>query len=174
MWTPADSLGEQDFEDFKREFAKRCRFLVDESLGIEAARVIRSLGWNAAFAAELDLIGKDDTTVFSAAWSSDRVILTHDHDFLDDRRFPQNRNPGLVVLPGASGGAGPLEREVSRLLMIVAPYREPQRHTKILVGESGEWTIRRWVKYEGRHIVRRLRFDRDASIWERKGPPDGD
>lgn len=166
MWMPAHTLGDRELEDFRREFTKKCRFLVDESLGIEAARVIRSLGWNVAFASELGLIGKDDATVFSVAWSSDRVILTHDHDFLDDRRFPQHRNPGLIVLPGASGTSEPLEREVSRLLMIVAPFREPQRHTKILVGESGEWTVRKWMKDEGRHVVRRLRFDSDGSIWE--------
>jgi hypothetical protein len=42
--------------------------------------------------------------VFAAAWKQRRVILTHDRDFLDNRKFPPHRNPGVVVfVVGASG-----------------------------------------------------------------------
>ena len=82
----------------------RVRFLVDESLGIEAVRVLQTNGWNAKFVSDLGLVGKDDTMVFAAAWKQKRVILTHDRDFLDNRRFPPHRNPGVVVfVVGASG-----------------------------------------------------------------------
>jgi hypothetical protein len=32
-----------------------------------------------------------------------RILLTHDEDCWDDRRFPEHRNPGLVIVPGATG-----------------------------------------------------------------------
>jgi hypothetical protein len=31
------------------------------------------------------------------------VLLTHDHDFLDDARFSEHSNPGVIVLAGGSG-----------------------------------------------------------------------
>src|SRR5271166_4121989 len=83
---------------------QRVRFLVDESLGRDAARVLRENGWNAKFVSDLRLLGKDDTVVFAEAWKQKRVILTHDRDFLDNRKFPPHRNPGVVVfVVGASG-----------------------------------------------------------------------
>jgi predicted nuclease of predicted toxin-antitoxin system len=88
-----------------RERTQRApRFLVDESLGSDAARLLRDRDWNAKCVEELGLRGKADEAVFAAAWKQRRVILTHDRDFLDNRRFPPNRNPGVVVfVVGASG-----------------------------------------------------------------------
>ena len=83
---------------------QRVRFLVDENLGTDAARVLRENGWNAKSVSDLRLVGKDDQAVFGAAWKQKRVVLTHDRDFLDNRRFPVHRNPGIVVfVVGASG-----------------------------------------------------------------------
>jgi predicted nuclease of predicted toxin-antitoxin system len=88
----------------RRNGQVRVRFLVDESLGVDAVRVLQETGWNAKFVADLGLAGKDDTMVFAAAWKQRRVILTHDRDFLDNRNFPPHRNPGVVVfVVGASG-----------------------------------------------------------------------
>jgi hypothetical protein len=42
--------------------------------------------------------------VFVAAWKDKRVVITHDADFLDNKRFPPNRNPGVVLIrPGSEG-----------------------------------------------------------------------
>jgi predicted nuclease of predicted toxin-antitoxin system len=99
-WIPLEVTNERISSATKR----RVRFLVDESLGVEAARVLREHGWNAKFVSDLQLIGKDDRTVFAMAWRERRVILTHDRDFLDNRKFPPHRNPGVVVfVVGASG-----------------------------------------------------------------------
>jgi|HubBroStandDraft_6_1064221.scaffolds.fasta_scaffold108875_1 hypothetical protein len=45
-------------------------------------------------------------------------LLTHNVDFLDDRKFPpdRNRNPGAIVLPGASGGDSILIRAIGQAL----------------------------------------------------------
>jgi predicted nuclease of predicted toxin-antitoxin system len=76
----------------------KARFLVDESAGPALADEIRRRGWNATYIGELELEGHPDETIFSRAWQEDRVLLTHDQDFLDDHRFPPHRNPGLALL----------------------------------------------------------------------------
>ena len=90
-------------------FRKKARFLVDESLGDGVARVLRDLGWNTVFGPNVGLARHSDEDVFAYAWRKHRVLLTHDRDFLDDRRFPSHRNPGVVVLPGGSGPARGVE-----------------------------------------------------------------
>jgi predicted nuclease of predicted toxin-antitoxin system len=85
------------------EFRKKNRILVDESLGVEVAVYLREKGYNALFVGEAGLAGRGDEDVFAFAWRERRMLWTHDRDFLDDARFPEHRNPGIVVLPGAGG-----------------------------------------------------------------------
>ncbi len=101
-WKRLPPVTDEQSRDFNR-FKKKARFLVDESLGEAVARVLREDGWNVEFAQEIGLGGRSDEDLFGHAWKEGRVLLTHDHDFLDDRRFPPHRNPGVIVLPGASG-----------------------------------------------------------------------
>src|ERR1039458_4011072 len=46
---------------------------------------------------------RGDEEGLAYAWQRDRVLLTHDDDFLDVRRHPWETNPGVVVMPGGSG-----------------------------------------------------------------------
>jgi predicted nuclease of predicted toxin-antitoxin system len=86
------------------EFRGRARFLVDESMGKGVAELLRENDYNTRYVEEMGLVGRDDEDVFSAAWREERIIVTHDPDFLDNRRFPNHRNPGVVLVrPGSSG-----------------------------------------------------------------------
>jgi predicted nuclease of predicted toxin-antitoxin system len=51
---------------------------------------------------DVGLSGRSGEEVLAFAWEEQRILLTHDFDFLDDSRFPFQRNPGLVVLPGGT------------------------------------------------------------------------
>jgi predicted nuclease of predicted toxin-antitoxin system len=164
-WVEID-IDEKEATDFSRRFKKKARFLVDESLGVEAARVIRAEGWNAIFVSEVGLAGHPDENVFAYAWRDDRVLLTHDHDFLDDRAFPPHRNPGLVVLPGASGPTDILERELARVLVSVGRHREAYRGYKIHIRDDGTWSIRDAYTPAGARHARLLRFERGGPIFE--------
>src|SRR5438132_438714 len=101
-WRAIPDPSKQELRELNR-MRKKARFLVDENLGEEVAQVLRAEGFNSQFVSEAGLRRHDDTDVFAYALRTDRVLLTHDPDFLDDRKYPQNRNPGLVVLPGGSG-----------------------------------------------------------------------
>ena len=118
-------------------FRKNTRFLVDESLGEDVARVLRELGWNAVYGPDVGLKRRSDEDVLAHAWREQRVLLTHDKDFLDDRRFPPHRNPGVVILPGASGADEALVDGLRAILSIIAPYRKAFRRFKIEVTEGG-------------------------------------
>lgn len=85
------------------ELKRKTRFLIDEGLGPEVAEYLRSKGYNAAFVGEAKLTGHSDEDVFGYAWRERQVLLTHDHDFLDDARFSEHSNPGVIVLAGGSG-----------------------------------------------------------------------
>jgi predicted nuclease of predicted toxin-antitoxin system len=114
-------IREEDVRRFVATFEGKAKFLVDESFGVEAARVIRDLGWDAEFVCDVALGGRPDEDVMAYAQRERRIILTHDRDFLDDRRFPPHRIPGVIVLPGANGGTEILDRELARLLITIGP-----------------------------------------------------
>jgi len=42
-------VGKDHFSDVKKNFESAARFLVDESVGIAAARLIRNRGWNVRY-----------------------------------------------------------------------------------------------------------------------------
>jgi predicted nuclease of predicted toxin-antitoxin system len=166
MWKPFREITDEEIKDFTRHYSKKARFLIDESLGVEAARILSNYGWNAVFVADVGLTGHSDEDIYAFAWRDNRIILTHDRDFLDDGRFPPNRNPGLIVLPGGSGSTPGLERELARVMLIVAPYRESSRYMKVEVSEESQWSIRAWDREGGRHLSRRLKFGPHGEIWE--------
>ena len=93
-------ISERDSKEFAASFKKKARFLVDECLGPEVAEVLRSNKWNAVFVGEVGLVHHPDENVLAVAWRDNRILLTHDRDFLDDRRFPCHRTTSPEVLPG--------------------------------------------------------------------------
>jgi uncharacterized protein with PIN domain len=75
-WKRIDhDFSDESFAAFERDFKRKARFLIDESLGVEAARAIRGWGWNVVYVGEVGLGGKSDEDVFAFAWSDDRIIL---------------------------------------------------------------------------------------------------
>ena len=106
---------------FQRQFASKARFLIDESVGMEAARLIRDRGWNVCYVDDVGLSERSDEEVFAFAWKEQRILLTYDFDFLDDSRFPFNRNPGLVVLPRATDSRLGLADAINSVLALIGP-----------------------------------------------------
>jgi predicted nuclease of predicted toxin-antitoxin system len=166
MWHRLPDLSNEESLDFEREFKKKARFLVDENMGNDVAVLLRDFKYNATFVGDVGLIGCADETVFAYAWKDKRILLTHDADFLDDKKFPFHRNPGVIVLPGAEGD-GTLEPAIADLLRIVAPYESAHIGAKITVTQDRVWTIRGFIKREGRHIEKRIRLEKsgEASEW---------
>ena len=134
--------------DFQREFESKARFLIDESVGMEVARWIRDRGWNVCYVDDVGLLGRSDEEVLAFAWKEQRILLTHDFDFLDDSRFPFNRNPGLVVLPRATDSRLGLADAIDGVLALIGPILRPIAAIrfalpKTVFGRSGVSTQRK-------------------------------
>src|SRR5580658_685535 len=85
------------------EWQRKTRFLVDENLDPEVTAYLREKGHDAISVEEAGLKGRSDEDVFASAWRERRILLTLDHDYQDDQRFPEHRNPGVVILSGGGG-----------------------------------------------------------------------
>jgi len=140
-WRRLSDLSKEERSDWRR--AKRTKFLVDENLGFGTTEALRDyFGFNVKDVSEVGLTGKDDTTVFQYAWKTGRVLLTHDDGFLNDRRFPQHSNPGVVVLPGGTGDENALVTALFWCMQIVGRHPEWWKGSKVVFGSKGEVKIR--------------------------------
>jgi len=87
---------------------------------------------------DVDLAGRDDTEVYAYAWRENRVQLTHDGDFLDDKKFPQHCNPGVIVLPGGGGDQAALRVGLEMALRFFGRTKEALwRKTKSTISGAG-------------------------------------
>ena len=161
-WRPLDSPSQ-----LGSEFRRKTRFLVDEDVGIEIAQFLRQRHYNAIFVGDVGLAGRDDTEVYGYAWREKRVLLTHDHDFLDDKKFPEHRNPGVVVLPGGGGDQQALAEGLVIALRVFGTTAALWRKTKSTISASGEMTIHTRNFATGKIETSRFRLTRtDIEIWE--------
>jgi predicted nuclease of predicted toxin-antitoxin system len=141
--------------------AKRTKFFVDESLGPEATSFLREKKLNVKDVFEEGLIGRPDEDVMAFAWRNKRVLLTHDRDFLDNQRFPEHRNPGVIVLPGGAGDQSAMGHGIARVISVFSKDPEAWRHKKIVVTTDeiqirgpGPMTQRFRLAKDGRVFVR--------------------
>jgi predicted nuclease of predicted toxin-antitoxin system len=132
---------------------------------VEAARVISEHSLDAVYVGDIGLAGKSDEDVAGYAKREGRIILTHDRDFLDDRRFPMDQNPGVIVLPGASGTTPALEMELARVVVTIGQYGPAYVGYKIRIREDGTWQIRD-RESSSRKEARLIKFGSDGEIWE--------
>jgi|SRR5262245_20221570 len=148
------------------DFGKQTTFLADESVDPAISGFLRRKGWNVKTVSDIGLCGQDDEAVLAAAYRDDRVLLTHDRDFLDDRKFPPHRNPGVAVLPEGGQDFGALSTAVHYMLILVGSHREFFQATKLEFLADGSLIVKR--RRRGRDRRTRYRFTRHgpAEIWE--------
>jgi predicted nuclease of predicted toxin-antitoxin system len=168
MWRPLEDVPKKLFDEVAARIAGRAKFLVDESLGEAVARVISDVGYNVRFGPDVGLAGRSDEEVFAYAWKKGRVLLTHDRDFLDDRRFPFHRNPGVIVLPGGHGTHHNLIGALREVLHLFGNYCNLFPNAKIEVSNENAWSVRHFVKKDGAIYKLRLNFgDREnVKVWD--------
>jgi hypothetical protein len=89
------------------------RVYVDANLPLGVVSFMRhTLAWDVLFVLEHDDLRRaPDRTHFERALDLGRTLITLDHDFFDDRRFPPALSPGVVVC------SAPTEPALCRLLV---------------------------------------------------------
>jgi hypothetical protein len=82
-----------------RELADAPRVYVDANVPAGVVGVMRrDLHWDVLYVMEHDDLRRaPDLEHFRRALDFGRTLITLDHDFLDDRRFPPEHSPGVVV-----------------------------------------------------------------------------
>ncbi len=168
-WKPI-IVSKEEEAAFIRTFSKKARFLLDEDIDPTLAPTLRNLGWNVRTVAEADLRGHPDESVLAYAKREDRVLLTHDDGYLDDRRHPPHRNPGVIVIPQEETAA---IAALSSVLPIVGHFREIFRGDKIQVDADGTIKIKS-TDEAGTRKTTRYKYSRGdhALRWE-EGAEDG-
>jgi predicted nuclease of predicted toxin-antitoxin system len=163
-WTKLGLPTEDEMRRMDAEYRGRVRFLVDESMGEQVAQILRSEGFNVRYAGDVGLIGRSDEDVFAEAWRDNRVIITHDPDFLDNSRFPPHRNPGVVLIrPGSSGRDNRgLQVCLIKTTLIAADHATWYRGKKLDYSSEEMLTI---ISGDGRRQIRWAR-NSDPMIWE--------
>jgi len=164
-WCPLDN---PDADEIGPEFTRRTRFLIDESLGVDVARYLCEKGYNVEFVSDVGLGGHSDEDVFAYAWREKRMLWTHDRDFLDDTRFPEHRNPGVVVLPGGDGDNQAIAVGIATALRVFGAAPSIWEKTKSAISRTGEMTIRRRKFDTGKIETTRYRMTGKgyAEIWK--------
>lgn len=96
------------------------RLYVDANMPAGLVGFMRErLGWDALFVIEHDDLRRArDSEHYQLARRLGRTLITLDHDYLDDRRFPPEASGGVLVLtaPGEKGLAVLLKRLDQELL----------------------------------------------------------
>ena len=95
------------------ELAATPRVYVDANVPFGLVSFMRhTLSWDVLFVLEHDDLRRaPDVTHFQRALDLGRTLITLDHDFFDDRRFPLASSPGVVVC------SAPNEAALRRLLV---------------------------------------------------------
>jgi len=111
------------------------RAKLDENMPVEAARLLRELGWDAVTVHDEGMAGAHDDAVSSACRAEDRVLFSLDLDFADIRRYPPETHSGIVVLRPKD----PDRENVLALLTSAAPAlaREPVNKRLWIVEPGG-------------------------------------
>jgi len=161
------TISNEEANALMRGFPTVCRFLVDATLGRGFALALRSLGYDATDAFALKLDRRTNEDVYAAAWKQHRMLLTQNRAFLDERRFPGNCNPGLVVLPPNSNDA--LVSALMSALSVVVQGRRVLPGVKILVGENGRLTVTSYNRTTGveERTYYKLRMAGPPLVWHR-------
>jgi len=166
-WTTIPDISKPEEAAFLRENKKKARFLVDQNVDTAVADLLRDSGWNAQHVTQIGLAGQPDENILAHAQRDDRILLTHDPDFLDDRSFPPHRNPGVIVLPGAQGNRRAILDAMRDVLPVVGAFRELWRASKTVIAQEGTWTVTTFDHDVGRVTKTRYRFpkNRRAEQW---------
>jgi len=166
-WERLYQPNKEESRELEQELGGKAQFLVDENIHEIVTEILRKKGWNAISVTEVNLAGHSDEDVLAYAWREDQILLTQDHNFLDDRRFPEHRNPGIIILPSEPVGSSKFARPLLQALNIIGSFRKLYRGAKIVFTRENELSIINRDRDNGamRKVRYRLGTGTDVYIW---------
>jgi predicted nuclease of predicted toxin-antitoxin system len=168
-WKPI-KVTKEEMGAFQRSFKKKARFLLDENLDPALAERLRGLDWKVETVEDVGLKGRPDEDILAYAQRENRILITNDRDFRNERRFPPHRNPGVVIIPQDLSQAA---RSLGTVLPIVGEYRELFQSDIVEVNSEGTISVRS-TKSDGRRTTSRYRYSSGPYALEWEEEPDGE
>lgn len=149
-WKKLESPGSDEWKGFLADFEKKSgfkftkhpRYFVDENLGAGTTDFLRQLKAKVTDVWEEGLVGKGDEHIWRFCQAQQRILLTHDDDFLDERLFPTRKCYGAVVLPHQSGGEQELSEKLNNFVYQTSAGQGFMFETKIVIRENNHWEVR--------------------------------
>lgn len=74
------------------------KFKIDENLPAECALLLRDAGFEADTVADEQLTGAQDSVIAGRVRQEERVLITLDLDFANERSYPPSEHSGIIVL----------------------------------------------------------------------------
>ncbi len=74
------------------------KFIADENISKTLVHAIRAAGYDIISVSEKELFGLSDKDILKFATREERIILTHDNDFLNISRATPKSIPGVILL----------------------------------------------------------------------------
>jgi predicted nuclease of predicted toxin-antitoxin system len=109
-------------------------FKIDENLPVEAADLLRRVGYDAVTVLEQRLGGTSDARIASICREEKRVLVTLDTDFADIRVYPPALFAGLIVLRLNRQDKPHVLDVIDRLIPLLSS--EPLEHLLWIVEET--------------------------------------
>ena len=132
---------EEELRAFAKAFEHYSKFYTDENIEPVIVEILRDLKFDILTAKEAGLIHRDDTDHFAFAYAKNRILITYDQDFLDDREFPPHRCSGVVVLDTPPLTSDKLTNSLYILKTVIAPYRDLWKGVKVIIHNNSELTV---------------------------------
>ncbi len=114
--------------------------IADENFSLSLVKDLRGHGCSVLTAQEVGLVKKPDGHNWDWARRRGRILMTHDHDFVEEWRFPVKDGPGLAYVPQLMDANAKLR--AVRVLAGFARHGDPLLGRKLLFQTDGALLLR--------------------------------
>ena len=101
------------------------------------------------------------------AYKKRRILLTHDDDYLNNKKFPLTITKGVVILPGGAGSEKATVKGLGNMLRILAPFNEVWSESKVVFHEDDTMMV--WQRNFKSGKIEKSRYsfkpNQPAMVW---------
>lgn len=130
-------ITKSELSDLKNAFRKRARLYIDENIEEEITEALKTLGWNIKTYKDFSLAGHPDENHFAKAKQLNRILITQDDDYWDNRRFPIDKHPGVIILQYQNTKT--VVQGIRFIADVIVPFAEIWHSSKVKI--KGEQVI---------------------------------
>jgi predicted nuclease of predicted toxin-antitoxin system len=151
-----------------KQLSGTARFYSDHNTHAAIVHILQYVKLDVVTAKDIKAEQQPDEFHYKYAFGSNRVLLTHDKDFLDHERFPLSQTCGVVVFNVDPSDAGQIARALEVVTVILAGVAPALKQKKFIVNSDYSMTmIDRVASGSGWGLqTTRIKFDTNGEdVW---------